>query len=127
MLAYGDIQRTPEQKALDAAMYETTAAIVLARGQCMEEACVRVMQLGYEPKDCLIEHHAPTAHTLGDCTQRDFLKWAERDVLKVRGVPAFEVRVSFDGQRFNISGHVLTWPAPRAPEHAPALAGGREA
>lgn len=116
MLAYGDIQRTPEQRALDAAMYETTAKIMFARNQCMEEACVRVMQLGYEPKDCLIEHHQPGGGA-----------YLERDVLVVRGVPAFEVRVSFDGSRFNISGRVLTWPAPRAPGPAPALAGGRKA
>ena len=105
------------------------ARVLEARYRPMEEACRMVMQLGYTPADCLIKTHRPTAHVYGQ-------GWKERDVLVVRGVPAFEVettcnQVLDEGRiEFHHKCHVRTWPPAihtSAPVPAPTSVGGEEA
>lgn len=78
----------------------------------MELACRLVMALGYTPPDCLIEHHAPTAHVLGK-------EHRSRDVLVVRGVPAFELTTIQKLEDLTLTvtvvPRVLTWPDPAPP------------
>ncbi len=93
--------------ALDASLARTADAVAKVRAP-MEDACRAVMALGYTPADCLIEHHVGELHR-------------SREVLVVRGVPAFElvirqpvVRQEPDGYTLTLSAEprVLTWPEP---------------
>lgn len=61
----------PPELTLDPAIQ----AILRTRTERMSEACASVLRVGWQPSDCLIEHHLDT----------------KRDVLVVRGVPVFEL------------------------------------
>lgn len=94
--------------AMDDLAAETTRIARDVRAP-MEVACRYVMALGYTPADCLIEHHAPTATKLGE-------EHRSREVLVVRGVPAFEVttvqKLDANALTFTVEPRVLTWPDP---------------
>lgn len=93
--------------AMDDLAAETTRIARDVRAP-MEVACRYVMALGYTPADCLIEHHASTATKLGESRSRE--------VLVVRGVPAFEVttvqKLDANALTFTVVPRVLTWPDP---------------
>lgn len=75
----------------------------------MERACKHVLALGYEPSECLIQHHRPIATPVhGDST--------ERHVLVVLGDPCFEVATRREWRDMKLlmthTPRLIKWPDP---------------
>lgn len=102
---------TPEGfTQMESAVTEMMAAIDYATRpglHMMERACKHVHALGYEPSECLIQHHRTTATMpLGDST--------ERHLLLVLGEPCFEVTTRREWRDMKLllthTPRLIKWP-----------------
>jgi hypothetical protein len=112
---FGSASYGPAISAPDDVLSEVERISAAVRAP-IEIACKAVLALGYAPDDCLIEHHAPTVMHLSDLADR--AAQVSREVLVVRGVPAFEVETRVLDFVWTVTPRVLTWPQPIT-ENAP--------
>jgi hypothetical protein len=79
------------------------------RNRVMENACDVVRLMGYEPADCVVEHHHGDGVSLKKYN-------VEYDVLLVLGKPCYEVKVTTDPfqetcfMRVTITPRLIAWP-----------------